>query len=67
MATEPMEVQVRVEDGDPGVNIRGLEMLGAAIAGEGKTRVHVYPDISKEDREGLLLLITSLVRRPHLC
>ena len=63
MATEPMEVQVRVEDGDPGVNIKGLEMLGTTVAG-GK---RVYPDIIKEDREGLLLLITSLVRRPHLC
>ena len=64
VATEPVEVQVRVEDGDPGVNIRGLVMLGIAVAG-GKTRV--YPDISKEEREGLLLLITSLVCRPHLC
>ena len=32
VATEPVEVQVRVEDGDPGVNTRGLVMLG--IAGE---------------------------------
>ena len=35
VATEPVEVQVRVEDGDPGVNIRGLEMLGIAVAGGG--------------------------------
>ena len=30
VATEPVEVQVRVEDEDPGVNIRGLVMLGLA-------------------------------------
>ena len=33
VATEPVEVQVRVEDGDPGVNIGGVEMLGRAVAG----------------------------------
>ena len=31
MATEPVEMQVRVEDEDPGVNIRGLMMLGLAV------------------------------------
>ena len=46
-----MEVQVRVDDGDPGVNIRGLEMLGIAVAGE---KTMSYPDISKEEREALL-------------
>ena len=30
MATEPVEVQVRLEDEDPEVNTRGLEMLGMA-------------------------------------
>ena len=62
VATEVVEVQVRVEDGDPGVNIRGLEMLGIAVAGGGGNR-----SITKEDREGLLLLTTSLVHRPHQC
>ena len=33
VATEPVEVQARVEDGDPGVNIKGLEMLGTTVAG----------------------------------
>ena len=31
MATEPVEVQVRVEDEDPGLNTRGLVMLGIAV------------------------------------
>ena len=31
MAGEPVEVQVRVEDDDPGVNTRGLVMLGIAV------------------------------------
>ena len=31
VATEPVEMQVRVEDEDPGVNIRGLMMLGLAV------------------------------------
>ena len=39
VATEPVEAQVRVDDGDPGVNIRGLEMLGIAVAGGKKTRI----------------------------
>ena len=33
VATEVVEVQVRVEDGDPGVNTRGLVMVGTAVAG----------------------------------
>ena len=31
VATEPVEVQVRVEDDDPGLNTRGLVMLGIAV------------------------------------
>ena len=34
VATEPVEVQVRVEDGDPGVNTSGLVMLGTATGKE---------------------------------
>ena len=65
VATEPVELQARVEDEDPEVNIGGLEMLGIAVAWGKKTIV--CPDISEEEREGLLLLIASLVRIPHLC
>ena len=31
MATEPVEVQVRMEDEDPELNTRGLVMLGIAV------------------------------------
>ena len=34
MATEVVEVQVKVEDEDPGVNTRGLMMLGIAAGGD---------------------------------
>ena len=32
VAGEPVEVQVRLEDGDPAVNTRGLVMLGPSAA-----------------------------------
>ena len=34
VATEPAEVQVRVEDEDPGVNTSGLVMMGIATGKE---------------------------------
>ena len=33
VAGEPVEVQVRVEDKDPGVNFRGLGMVGEGSPG----------------------------------
>ena len=64
VATEPVEVQARVEDGDPGVNIRGLEMLGIAVVGGGGEQEYNLI-LSKKKGGGLLLLTTSLVDRPH--
>ena len=42
-------MQVRVEDGDPGVNIEGLEMLGIAIAW-GKKQEYVLILAKKKGR-----------------
>ena len=48
MATEPVEVQARVEDEDPGVNIRGLEMLGIAVA-EGEKKQEYNLILAKKE------------------
>ena len=48
VATEPVEVQVRVEDGDPGVNIKGLVMLGIAVVGGKKQEYNLILSKQKE-------------------
>ena len=79
VATEPVEVQVRVEDEDPGVNTRGLMMLGIAarretvfysresifLSQEYAITINLHDGLILNEREGSLLLSTSLMPRPH--
>ena len=62
MAIEVVEVQVRVEDGDPRVNTRGLVMVGTAA---GRNREILSPIIVHPQQLVMVVLCALTAERSN--